>query len=176
MKSSGHKRERWLGVTLLATAALLADAAAAQARFGWLGLPPASIGQTVAQAETSLKAPLLAAPGQADAPCQKRSTAAQPGVVYVVDDGLITRVETRDKRYPSISGVRVGDDAHKARQVYGARLSVQPHLYFDNGLRLSVYSPDRQYALVMESNDNGRIIAMRAGMVPAVEQLEGCSR
>jgi hypothetical protein len=171
-----HARARWRQAALLATAALLSNGAAAQARFGWLGLPPASVGQTLRQAEAALKAPLLVAPGQPDAPCQKRTTTAQPGVVYVVDGGLITRVETRDARHASISGVRVGDDARKARQVYGARLSVQPHLYFDKGLRLSVYSPDRMFALVMESNDSGRIIALRAGAVPAVEQLEGCSR
>ncbi len=169
-------RARWAQVTLLATAALLADGAAAQARLGWLGLPPASVGQSVAQAEAALKAPLLVAPGQPDAPCQKRTTTAQPGVVYIVDNGSITRVETRDARYHTISGVRVGDDAQKARQVYGSRVTVQPHLYFDKGLRLSVYAPDRKFALIMESNDGGRIIAMRAGAVPAVEQLEGCSR
>jgi hypothetical protein len=161
---------------LVTTATLLAGTAAAQSRFGWLGLPPASIGQTVQQAEAALKAPLLAEPGQDGAPCQRRTSKAQPGVVYVVDHGVITRIETRDPRYLSISGVRVGDDAAKARKLYGQRLAVWPHLYFENGLRLSVYSPDGGFALVMESNDSGRIIAMRAGAVPAVEQLEGCSR
>ncbi|MEO7852884.1 MAG: hypothetical protein ABIR94_11620 [Rubrivivax sp.] len=161
---------------LLTTATLLADTAAAQNRFGWLGLPPASVGQTLQQAEAALKAPLLAEPGPSDAPCQRRTSTAQPGVVYVVDAGVITRVETRDPRYLSISGVRVGDDAAKARKLYGQRLTVRPHLYFDKGLRLSVYSPDGSFALVMESNDSGRIIAMRAGAIPAVEQLEGCSR
>lgn len=72
--------------------------------------------------------------------------------------------------------MRVGDDVAKARRVYGQRLSVSPHLYFASGLTLAVYSPDRRFALVMESNDAGRIITLRAGAVPAVEHLEGCSR
>jgi len=38
-----------------------------------------------------------------------------------------------------------------------------------------VYSPDGKFALVMESNDAGRIIMLCGGMVPAVEFLEGCS-
>jgi hypothetical protein len=38
-----------------------------------------------------------------------------------------------------------------------------------------VYSPLKKFALVMASNDAGRIVTLRSGMVPAVEFLEGCS-
>jgi hypothetical protein len=96
-------------------------------------------------------------------------------VVVVVDQGVVSRIETRDPRYATLSGVRVGDDVAKARRVYGQRMRVTPHLYFANGLTMALYSPDREFALVMESNDSGRIIALRAGSVPAVEFLEGCS-
>jgi len=74
-----------------------------------------------------------------------------------------------------VRGVRVGDEVKRVRQIYGQRLSVAPHLYFARGLMLAVYSPDRRFALVMESNDAGRIVTLRGGLVPAVEFLEGCS-
>ena len=84
-------------------------------------------------------------------------------------------METRDRRYLTVRGVRVGDDVTKVRRIYGTRLSVRPHAYFAHGLVLAVYSPDRRYALVMESDDAGRIVTLRGGLVPAVEFLEGCS-
>jgi hypothetical protein len=161
----------------LAAFAVVSPQAAPAGRFGWLGLEPAQAGQTLQQAEAALGAPLLPAtpPPKDPASCHLRSTAAQPGVAYVVNQGVVTRMETRDARYLTLSGLRVGDEVQKVRQVYGARLSVRPHAYFARGLVLAVYSPDRQFALVMESNDAGRLVTLRGGMVPAVELLEGCS-
>ena len=89
---------------------------------------------------------------------------------------------------PGASGDRAGPDPRwtasqpgvrftldRARQAYGKRLSVAPHPYFDNGHTLTVDSPDRRFALVMESNDSGRIITLRGGRWPDVGWLEGCS-
>lgn len=150
---------------------------APEGRFGWLGLAPVEAGQTLAQAEAALGAALQpeAPAGQDAARCHLRSTPARPGVAFVVDQGRVTRTETRDPRYPTVRGVRVGDPVKRVREIYGARLEVRPHAYFERGLMLSVYSPDRKFALVMESNDAGRLVMLRGGMVPAVESLAGCS-
>jgi len=161
----------------LAAVVAVAAQAAPEGRFGWLGLAPVEAGQTLAQAEAALGAPLQpeAAAGPDTARCHLRSTPAQPGVTYVVDQGRVTRAETRDRRYRTVRGVRVGDPVDRVREIYGARLVVRPHAYFERGLMLSVYSPDRKFALVMESNDAGRLVILRGGMVPAVESLAGCS-
>lgn len=168
-----------LAAGVVACMALCAPSTAAPAtpRFSYQGLPPLLAGVPLAQAEGQLGEPLPTMKTAAGAAghCAAHGVSKWPGVVVTVDDGGITRVETRDARYASISGVRVGDSAAKAQRVYGKRLSVTPHLYFAKGLVLAVYSPDRRYALVMESNDDGRIITLRAGAVPAVEHLEGCS-
>jgi hypothetical protein len=144
-------------------------------RFGFYGLSPAAAGQTVKEAEKALGAPLVAPPAQQDRRCQVRTSSAQPGVQYVVDNGVITRIDTRDKRWATIRGLRVGDSEARARQLYGKRLQVSPHPYFERGHRLSVVSADRKFALVMESDDAGRIITLRGGRLPMVESLEGCS-
>jgi len=166
-----------LAACVLAGAALCdaAGAAPATPRFSYQGLPPLLAGVPLAQAGEQLGEPLRALKGRPDAACRAYEVAAWPGVTVIVDDGVISRVETRAARYASISGVHVGDDVAKAQRVYGKRLSMTPHLYFANGRVLAVYSPDRRYALVMESNDDARIITLRAGAVPAVERLEGCS-
>ena len=78
-------------------------------------------------------------------------------------------------RYATLSGARVGDTAGRVRQIYGKRLSIGPHPYFDRGQTLTVFSPDRRFALVMESDNSGHIITLRGGRMPDVAWLEGCS-
>ncbi len=166
-----------IGSWLMALSGIAAAQAAPEGRFGWLGLSPGQAGQTLQEVEAALGTELLPPrpPPKDMASCHLRSSAAQPGVAVVVDKGVVTRMETRDARYLTVSGLRVGDDVQKVRQVYGSRLSVRPHDYFARGQVLAVYSPDRQFALVMESNDAGRIVTLRGGKVPTVEFLEGCS-
>jgi hypothetical protein len=182
-----------------AAATASSPAVAASARFGFYGLSPAQAGQELSQAETALGQPLrveataarpaktagpalasavaasAAAASTTAAHCHYRSTAQQPGVRYALAGELITRIETRDPRYATVSGVHVGDSLARAQQAYGKRLASSPHPYFDQGRMLTVYSPDRRFALVMETNDAGRIITLRGGRLPEVAWLEGCS-
>lgn len=166
--------------------------AGARDRFTYYGLTPAAAGQRVAQAEAALGQALkplpparpraaagaasgTAATAAATSHCHFRATDAQPGVRYALAGDVITRIETRDARYATLSGVHVGDTLERAQQAYGKRLSVAPHPYFDKGRMLTVPSPDRRHALVMESNDQGRIITLRSGRLPEVGWLEGCA-
>lgn len=169
-------------------------------RFGFYGMTPAAAGQTRSQAEAALGKPFkpepkpagrtalaaepAAAPATASAAavpveqvpaCQYQGTDNHPGVRFTVAAGVLSRAETRDARYATLSGVKVGDTVDRARQVYGKRLSASPHPYFDKGWTLTVYSPDRRFALVMESNNSGHIITLRGGRMPDVAWLEGCS-
>ena len=155
-------------------------------RFGFYGLSPVQAGQALAQAESALGQPLkveaagakpakAVAAGAVAPDCHYRSTVHQPGVRYALAGELITRIETRDPRYATVSGVHVGDSLARAQQAYGKRLVSAPHPYFDQGRMLSVYSPDRRFALVMETNDAGRIITLRGGRLPEVGWLEGCA-
>ena len=165
-----------------------APAAARAPRFTFYGLAPALAGFDLARAEAALGQPLTLEPGPlrrtaagatagASAPgpaCQYRAVAAQPGVRYALSGGVITRVETRDARWRTLSGMRVGSTLAQARRAYRKRLMVAPHPYFAQGHTLLVYSPDRRFALVMEANDEGRIITLRGGRLPEVAWLEGC--
>ncbi|MBP6903286.1 MAG: hypothetical protein KBC73_24570 [Burkholderiaceae bacterium] len=165
---------------LLAAAAMAAPAE----RFTTEGLGKAVAGQSLAQLERLLGQPLTAAgaasaasasASAAPAGCQLRSAAGQPGVHYALRQGLLTRVETRDPRWPSSSGVQVGDGLARVRQVYGARLIESPHPYFERGRMLVVYARNKRSALVMESNNDGRVITLRGGRLPDVTWLEACS-
>jgi hypothetical protein len=153
----------------------LGPAAAAEERFTFYGLTPSAAGQTVKEAERALGAPLLAKAGEERRTCHLRTSRGQPGVSFVVDRGVLARTDTRDRRWATVRGLRVGDSEAQARQLYGTRLVSSAHPYFERGHRLAVYSADRKFALVMESDDSGRIVTLRGGRVPAVESLEGCS-
>ncbi len=164
-----------IGVVVAVLAAAPVGAADDARRFTVQGLAPALAGQTLAQADKVLGQPLQPEkpPTNADA-CHYRSSAAQPGVRYTVAQGRVLRSETRDARYATASGLHVGDTLARAQQLYGQRLVLNPHPYFDKGRTLVVYAGDKQHALVMEANDQGRIITLRGGHVPEVMALEGC--
>lgn len=155
-------------------------------RFTFYGLAPAVAGLDHSQAAAALGQPLepepaparrAASAAAADSPdrCHHRLSPLQPGVRYTLSGNLITRAETRDARYATVSGVHVGDTVAQALKAYGKRLTTTPHPYFAQGKVLTVYSPDRKFALVMESNDQGRIITLRGGRLPEVAWLEGCA-
>jgi hypothetical protein len=157
-------------------------------KFTFYGLAPAVVGLDRTQAEAALGQPLQPEPvpasraaSAASAPpakaghCHHRLSPQQPGVRYTLTGDVITRVETRDARYATVSGVHVGDTVSQAQKAYGKRLTTAPHPYFAQGKVMTVYSPDRKFALVMESNDQGRIITLRGGRLPEVGWLEGCA-
>ena len=185
---TGCRLHRLVWSTLLLGAAAAAVAAPPAGQFTVYGLAPAIAGLDRAKAEAALGQPLqlepvpasraasATGPGAAGAAgCQHRLSPQQPGVRYTLTADVITRIETRDARYTTVSGLRVGDSLAQAQKAYGKRLSSGPHPYFAQGKVLTVYSPDRQFALVMETNDQGRIITLRGGRLPEVGWLEGCS-
>ena len=92
----------------------------------------------------------------------------------MVEHNRVVRVETKDRRFRTASGVRVGDSEERARKVYGKRLEINRHKYDEDGHYYIVRSADRRRALVMET-DGKTVVSIRAGLVPAVEYVEGCS-
>ena len=171
----------------LLAAAASATTPPAAGRFSVYGLSPVMAGQDRAKAEAALGQPLqpepLPAARAASAAasvasagrCHHRQSPQQPGVRYTLSGDVVIRTETRDARYATVSGVQVGDSVAQVQKAYGKRLNSAPHPYFAQGKVLTVYAPDRKHALVMEANDQGRIITMRGGRLPEVGWLEGCS-
>lgn len=174
-----HRRTARFAIPLAAALLIAAPPARGAddaARFTFRGFGPVQAGDSLAQAERALGQPLNAAAVPADpGTCHLRESASQPGVRYAIRDGVLTRAETRDPRYATASGIHVGDSLAQALKAYGRRATVTPHPYFDRGKTLTIYSPDRRFALVIESNDGGRILTLRGGRLPDVQWLEGCS-
>jgi hypothetical protein len=96
-----------------------------------------------------------------------------PDLRVMVEGGRAVRVETSRPRYATPSGIRVGETEERARHVYAGRAVVRPHKYVPNAIYLIVYTSDRKRAVVLEVVD-ARVVAIRGGLLPAVEYVEGC--
>jgi hypothetical protein len=105
--------------------------------------------------------------------CHHMRFGSVPSLLFMVEDNRVVRVETKDRRFRTASGIRIGDSEKKVRQVYGKRLEISAHKYDDHGHYFIVRSVDRRRALVMET-DGKTVVYIRAGLVPAAEYVEGC--
>ena len=95
------------------------------------------------------------------------------GLMFMVFDGRIARVDVITPDIPTAEGVRVGDSEARVREVYGPdRVVTSPHEYID-GSYLTV-APDANHRLVFET-DGSRVTRFRGGRLPEVEWVEGCS-
>lgn len=104
--------------------------------------------------------------------CREVHLRREPKAIFMVENGAIVRVSTRDPRFATALGVKVGDTEEQARAAY-PEAQVTPHKYED-GHYLTVRSKDGASALVFETV-GGKVVALRAGRLPAAEYVEGCS-
>jgi hypothetical protein len=93
------------------------------------------------------------------------------GVLIMLVDGVVARVDVTDASTPTDAGARVGDTEARITGLYPSA-RVGPHKYTDGHyLTVDVASGRR---LVFET-DGTRVTRLRSGAVPAVDWVEGCS-
>lgn len=180
-----------LSTRLLLTMALLAPAACScgergqqsshpdsATRRSWTvtprGIGPVTAGMTVAEARAALGSEL---PAPADSECDYITPAIGPrGVQLMVVDDHVVRVDVRDSTVATSEGAWVGYPEAKVEELYKGRVAVTPQKY-TLGHYLTVTpaaAADSQFRLIFES-DSGRVRSFRAGILPMVEWVEGCS-
>ena len=143
--------------------------------FGFGALHP---GMTFAEANDSLKGALKAAKGANLAECDYVQWEGGPkGVLVMVLENKIARLDVTDSStLTTDAGAKVGDSEERIKSLYGARVSTTPHKYEDgNYLRVkSANATDTSHFLVFETV-KGTVTRFRAGVVPGVDYVEGCS-
>jgi hypothetical protein len=139
------------------------------------GIGPVRVGLSLADASRAAGEELVEAGDKPSGTegCYHARLKSSPSLLFMVEEGRVTRVETADPRFRTHSGARVGDSEARVRRVYGRRLEVTEHKYDETGHYLIVRSADKRYALVMET-DGKEVVYIRAGMEPAAEYVEGC--
>lgn len=138
------------------------------------GLGPLVAGMTLEEARAALGSE-LAQPS--DSHCSYIAPEAGPaGVRFMVVDGRVVRVEVHDSTVTTTAGARVGDSEARVKSLYEGRLEVAPHKYTEGHYLIVTPTPpaDSQFRLVFET-DSGRVTTFRAGLLPMVEWVEGCS-
>ena len=139
------------------------------------GIGPVHAGMSLDEARTAAAGTLPDT--SATGSCTHIPLAGAPGrVLAMVVDGRIARIEVHDSAVATDRGARVGDDEARIAALYGDRVSVQPHKYTDGHYLVvtSAVAADSAYRLVFET-DGKRVLTYRAGVLPAVEWVEGCS-
>ena len=95
--------------------------------------------------------------------------------VMIVGDSAV-RVDVRSSKVRTAEGAAIGDSEQRIQELYRGRVRSEPHKYTD-GKYLIVTPPaasDSAFRLVFET-DGVRVVNYRAGRLPQVLWVEGCS-
>ncbi|BAZ86120.1 hypothetical protein [Dolichospermum compactum] len=94
---------------------------------------------------------------------------------YITSD-VIARVDVENPKITTLSGAKVGDTEARIKSLYPGQIKVTPHEY-TNGHYLTFIpknKAEQNYRIVFET-DGQRVTRYRAGKLPEVEYVEGCS-
>jgi hypothetical protein len=141
------------------------------------GFGPIRIGMTLAQAQ-SITGGALVGQDSGNQECFYVTPSAAPeGIKLMVTEGRIARIDITSPAYASMRGARVGQMQDKVTRLYLGQLEISQHKYDDNGFYLTFIPKDladQRYRMEFET-DGMRITRFRAGKLPEVQYVEGCS-
>jgi hypothetical protein len=142
-------------------------------RLSMYGLGPVRIGMDVTKASAASGWSITGDLNKSSEGCWYAKAPEEDGVRFMVEDGVISRIDIERSRYTTVSGIRIGDTEQHAKEIYGASLVIVPDKYDPTGHDLIIRSRDRRYALVLETD--GRVVTqIHAGKEPSAEYVEGC--
>jgi hypothetical protein len=130
------------------------------------GIGPIAVGMTAAAI-----APHIEKLGELQG-CVYAKAPAAPGLLIMLFAGKVVRVDVIEPGLATAAGARVGDTEARIRELYAGRVSVEPHKYTDGHYLVVDSASNRR--LVFET-DGTRVTRYRAGVVPQVDWVEGCS-
>src|SRR4051812_30306454 len=178
---------RLLTLTVIVFSAISVTAQKWVLRFDGIG--PVKIGMTL----SDLKHALREDPAESDylGSCYVHSK-RHPHVQFMMEDGVVTRIDVNDKTIPSIQGFRIGDLEARLRKSAGSRAEVERHHYFERGHYVTINSSEGRFAMRFEtscdekSTDPGSsdekfvctkphyVTSFYAGRPESVQYIEGC--
>ena len=98
------------------------------------------------------------------------------GVSVMVIKGKIARIDVDTGAVTTEDGAKIGDTEDRIKSIYGDDVQVEPLKYIEGGHYMTVLgdSASAGNALVFET-DGKRVTRFRAGRLPEVKWVEGCS-
>ena len=104
--------------------------------------------------------------------CAYAKAPAAPGLLIMLFAGKVVRFDVIEPILATPAGAKVGDSETRIQELYPGRVRVEPHKYTDGHYLVIDSAPGRR--LVFET-DGTRVTRYRAGVVPQVDWVEGCS-
>ena len=134
-----------------------------------------AFGDKLAAVEVRLKQKARAADQLQEPSCRFVAFGAYPGLIFMVEDGVITRADMNDgAKVRTELGVTMGD-AFAGLPARFPALRSTPNPYSDEE-RNWVYAPEgEERALIVVEGADGRVSQVHAGRAPSVYYDEGCS-
>ncbi len=144
------------------------------------GIGSIRVGMTVAEASRASGTKLVSGNYPIERGCYYVQPQGSKGLGLMVSNGRIARVDVYDKSLvTTLSGAKIGDTEARIKALYPKQIKVSTHAYrADSGGHYLTFAPkdksDRNYRVVFET-DGKRVLGFRAGKLPEVEFVEGCS-
>lgn len=165
---------RAAGIVAMLAAPLLAAAAGARWCLSMTGLGPVRAGMSVGELLPMLDWSGLERKQRAGECWYLRYDGPDAFRLMIIDDH-VARIELAGPtRLHTTSGAAVGMTEAALRQMYGARLDVQPHKYVEGGHTITLRSGAGTEGLRFETA-RGAVTAIQAGPWEHLNYVEGCS-
>lgn len=133
------------------------------------GAGPVAFGASLAETEVMVGA--KASGPSTDAACRYVEFGSLPGLVFTVDNGVVTRADASAGVRNSL-GVQLGDTTDSVVSLY-PDITIMMSRQSVGGTYLVAADPDGRHAIVLEAAGN-KIIGIRAGLVGSVGSGQGC--
>jgi hypothetical protein len=139
------------------------------------GVGPLKAGMTFAEADAALGGALLVPVGVDTTGCDYLVWDKGPyGVHVMFDEHRVARIDVDTAGIATAAGARIGDDEARIKRLYPGQVTVTPHKYEDGHYLTVTPAADKRFRIIFETS-GGRVTRYRAGMMPSVEYVEGCS-
>ena len=98
------------------------------------------------------------------------------GVGVMVVKGKVARIDVDTGSVTTEDGVKIGDTEERVKSIYGDELQTRPHKYIEGGRYMIVKGDSASAGKEIVFETDGKTVTMfRAGRLPEVEWVEGCS-
>lgn len=98
------------------------------------------------------------------------------GLSFMVNEGTVVRAEVSPpSTIRTREGLGVGSTEADVRKVWGSKVTERPHKYTDGKYLVITDERNVERQLLFETDGDGVVTTMRAGLLPEVRWVEGCS-
>jgi len=87
----------------------------------------------------------------------------------------LVRIDVFEGPTKTFNGAGIGDSEDRIKQLYAARIKVEPHVYIDEGHYLNYVPAGRSNVGIVFETDGRQVTSFRVGTLAAIALVEGCS-